>query len=91
MDPMWLQWAQRLQALSQSGLTYSENPFEKERYEAVQEIAAEMMASQAEVDPAKVRDLFSEQWGYATPKVDVRGAAFRDEQILLVKEKRDGG
>jgi len=91
MEPKWLAWAQRLQALSQSGLTYSENPFEIERYEAIREISAEMMASQSDADPAKVRDLFAEQWGYATPKVDVRGVVFRDGKILLVKEKRDGG
>jgi ADP-ribose pyrophosphatase YjhB (NUDIX family) len=88
--PRWLEWAQRLQAISQSGLTYTRNPFEIERYEAVGEIAAEIIAAHSDLDIARVRDLFATEGGYATPKVDVRGVVFRDDQILLVKELRDG-
>jgi ADP-ribose pyrophosphatase YjhB (NUDIX family) len=90
MEPKWLGWAQKLAALSQSGLAFSENPFEIERYEAIRQIAAEMMAAQSDAEPAKVRDLFAGEWGYATPKIDVRGVVFRDGKILLVREKRDG-
>ncbi len=90
MDPKWLEWARRLQALSQSGLTFTTNPFERERYEEVAEIAAEMMAEHSGADPVLIQGLFTEQKGYATPKVDVRGVVFRDNKVLLVKEKRDG-
>lgn len=88
--PKWLAWAQRLQALAQSGLAYCQNPYDIERYEAIRELAAEMVADCANVDPSDVRDLFAGQAGYATPKVDVRGAVFCGDAILLVKERQDG-
>jgi ADP-ribose pyrophosphatase YjhB (NUDIX family) len=77
-------------AIAQNGLTYAENHFDKERYEQVRQVAAEMMAEQADTDYRKVLDLFSGEIGYATPKVDVRGVVFRDNRILLVKEREDG-
>ncbi len=91
MQPSWLDYARRLQAIAQSGLAYSPNPYDLERYETVREIAAQMMAaiSAAPVEPIRV--LFAGQSGYATPKVDVRGALFRDDRILLVREREDGG
>jgi ADP-ribose pyrophosphatase YjhB (NUDIX family) len=90
MEPKWLEWAQRLQAIAQNGLTYTQNPFEIERYEHIREIAAEIMAAQSDLYVNHIRDLFADQAGYATPKVDVRGVVFRDNAILLVKERRDG-
>ena len=92
MESRWLEWARRLMALSQSGLTYSENDFERERYEHVREIAAQMMASQSEESFERITNLFAGEKGYATPKLDGRGVVF-DEQgrLLLVKELRDGG
>lgn len=91
-NPQWLEWAQRLQALAQSGLAYNQdNPFEVERYQAVTEIAAEMIASQSDLAKAQVQALFAGQTGYATPKIDVRGVVFRGNNILLVKELSDGG
>ncbi len=90
MEPRWLEWARRLQALAQSGLAYTQNPYEVERYEAVREIAAEMVSACSGAGLAGVRELFAGQAGYATPKVDVRGVAFRDDAILLVRERQDG-
>ncbi|MHC4534894.1 MAG: NUDIX hydrolase [Planctomycetota bacterium] len=90
MDPKWLDWAKRLQAVAQNGLTYAENHFDLERYERVQQIAAEILADKASVNTKDVIDLFVREKDYATPKVDVRGAAFRDDRILLVKESSDG-
>ncbi len=90
MEPKWLDWARRLAAISQSGLTYSDNHYEIERYEAIRDIAAEMMADGGRLEKVRLVELFSREAGYATPKVDVRGAAFRDDKILLVKESVDG-
>ena len=96
LQDQWLIWARRLQALAQSGLAYTKNPFEIERYNAVREIAFEILAAHSELAFDKVRDLFSGEEGYATPKVDVRGAVFRPDpssgrdSILLVRELRDG-
>ena len=47
MEPKWLKWAKQLQALSQNGLTYAQDPFGRERYEQIRHIAAEMLAEQA--------------------------------------------
>jgi ADP-ribose pyrophosphatase YjhB (NUDIX family) len=86
----WLEWAKRLQALAQNGITYCDDFYDRERYEAVREIAAEMMATRSPEDVDFVRNLFAHEVGAATPKVDVRAAVFRDDTILLVKERSDG-
>jgi ADP-ribose pyrophosphatase YjhB (NUDIX family) len=87
----WLEWAQRLQAIAQTGLTYCRDPFDTERYEAIREIAAEMMANGAGLtDPSLIMDLFKGDVGYATPKVDVRAAVFDQDRLLLVREREDG-
>ena len=90
MARSWLQWARGLQALAQTGLTYARDPYDVERYEQVRALAAEIMAAHASVAPERVRDLFALESGHATPKVDVRGAAFRDGALLLVRERSDG-
>lgn len=90
MIPKWLEWSQRLQALAQSGLTYSTNPFEIERYEQIREIAAEIAAAHSNLDVPEIRAIFERQRWYATPKIDVRGVVFRENKILLVKELKDG-
>lgn len=89
-DPRWLRWARRLEALAQNGLTYTEGPFDRERYHELRRVAAEMMGAYGEADPERVLGLFRREDGYATPKVDVRGVVFRDGEILLVREREDG-
>ena len=91
MEPNWLRWAKQLAALAQNGLTYSDNEYEIDRYKQIRQIAAEMMSTGFELETKAFIDLFSQERGYATPKVDVRGAVFRDDKILLVREKIDGG
>ena len=90
MEPKWLEWVKKLQAIAQNGLTYTENPFDVERYKSLSAIAVEIMASYSNVEPSYVADLFAREGGYATPKVDVRGAVFRGDTILLVREREDG-
>lgn len=90
-SPKWLDWAQRIQSLAQSGLTYSKNPFDLERYELLGKIAAEILAEYTQVDLPVIQNLLDTQSGYTTPKVDVRGVVFQDHKILLVKEHSDGG
>jgi len=91
-EPKWLVWARRVQAIAQSGLTYTDNSYERERYEALRALAAEMMAEGSGADARMIENLFAEQKGYATPKVDVRGAVFDPEgRVLLVRERIDKG
>lgn len=89
MSYQWLDWAKRIQALSQSGLAFSKDIYDIERYEELQKISAEMIAAHSELDVTQVASLFSEEVGCQTPKVDVRGVVFQDNQILLVKENED--
>jgi ADP-ribose pyrophosphatase YjhB (NUDIX family) len=86
----WLDWCKRLQALAQNGLTFAQDAYDIERYRAIRRIAAEMLADASGVEPAAVLGLLEMQTGYATPKVDVRGVVFRDDKLLLVREKSDG-
>lgn len=90
MDLKWLEWAKRLQAIAQNGLTFTENPFDVERYKSLRAIASEILATYSNVEPSYVLDLFTKEEGYATPKVDIRGVVFRDNKLLFVKEREDG-
>jgi ADP-ribose pyrophosphatase YjhB (NUDIX family) len=92
MEPSWLLWARELQAIAQTGLEFAKDPYDRERYIRVRALAARMMAQAAGADAAWVEELFAGQFGYATPKVDVRGAVIRDDgRILLVREVADSG
>lgn len=90
MDPVFLKWCREVQAIAQNGLAYSENPYDLERYEQLRDLAAQMLSSKTDMNLQFFRDLFKQESGYATPKIDVRGAVFRNKKILLVKEKSDG-
>lgn len=79
-------WARRLQAIAQSGLTYTENEFDRARFEAVRQLAAEIAASTSGEDAVELAALFAAETGYATPKLDVRGVVRRDDRLLLVRE-----
>ncbi|NIA70463.1 NUDIX hydrolase [Pelagibius litoralis] len=89
-EPQWLAWARRLQALSQSGLHYCDDVFDRERYDEVARIAAAIMAGHSEATAAQVERFFSEEVGYATPKTDLRAVVLRDGKLLLVRERSDG-
>jgi ADP-ribose pyrophosphatase YjhB (NUDIX family) len=89
--PSWLTWSRRLQAIAQSGLTYCKDQFDIQRYHEIRAIAAEMLAAgSGESDPQPLENLFAQQSGYATPKIDTRVAAFKNNKILLVHELEDG-
>lgn len=91
-SPQWLDWAKKLQSAAQNGLTFAKDPFDMERYQAVRQIAAEMLAAGSGVEPQKILALLEKEVGYCTPKVDVRAAVFNGAgEILLVKERSDGG
>ena len=83
----WLQWAVELQSLAQAGLYYGKDAFDKERYERIREIAAEMISWKSAIPMDKVKNLFCSEIGYQTPKIDCRAAIFRNGRILLVQEK----
>lgn len=82
----WLQWAMELQSLAQAGLTYGKDMYDKERYTRIREISAEIVSHMTEIPVAAVTDLFCNESGYQTPKIDTRAAVFSDGKILLVRE-----
>ncbi len=89
MSHKWLEWAKRIQSLSQAGLSFSKDVYDLERYEELRSLSAEIMAEYTDEGMENIQELFTNEQGYQTPKTDVRGAVFREEKILLVREKLD--
>jgi ADP-ribose pyrophosphatase YjhB (NUDIX family) len=89
-EPQWLLWARELQAIAQTGLTFSQDNYDLDRYQRLRAIAVEMLAVGSNTSLERVQGLFDQDLGYPTPKVDVRAAIFRDERILMVREISDG-
>lgn len=86
MNDKWIEFAIRIQSIAQAGLQYGKDKFDMERYEELREIAAEMMAAKTDIPTEKIYDLFCNETGYQTPKVDTRAAIFVNGEILLVHE-----
>ena len=82
----WLEWAIELQSLAQAGLTYGKDVYDRERYERIRDISAEILSYKTDISVEKVKNLFCNEVGYQTPKIDTRAAVFEHEKILLVKE-----
>ena len=89
-EPAWLRIGRELRAIAQIGLTFSKDQFDRQRYTRVRELAASLIAQGSNESLDTVLGLFGQDAGYATPKVDVRGAAFIDGRILMVREISDG-
>jgi ADP-ribose pyrophosphatase YjhB (NUDIX family) len=89
-EPQWLRIARELRAIAQTGLAFTTDRFDRQRYERVRELAASMLAAGSGEQYEVIIEILREGWGYATPKVDVRGAAFVDGRVLLVREIGDG-
>ena len=89
-EPNWLIWAREIQALAQTGLAFTRDEYDRARYERFRTLAAQIMAQHTGLEVRDIEAMFIQQTGYATPKVDVRGAVSRDGRILLVRETADG-
>lgn len=83
----WLLWAMELQFIAQAGLTYSKDVFDRERFQRIRDIASEVMVQRTGQTAQKVEDVFCNETGFQTPKLDTRAAIFQDDKILLVQEK----
>ena len=87
--PKWLEWAREIQQLSQTGLAFAKTDYEKLRYRRLIELTAEIVDHHTQLDKASVETVLMKQPGYATPKIDVRAAVIRENNILLVQERAD--
>ena len=91
-EPQWIRWARELQALAQSGLTFTRDAYDRERYERLRDVSVEIFAHHTTEPVERIATLFADQKGYATPKIDVRAAVFDGSgRILMVRETADGG
>ena len=90
MNEKWLEWATKLQSIAQAGLTFGADTYDLDRYEQIRSIAVDILHEYTDLDHKKIRELFASETGYQTPKVDVRAAVFKEDKILMVKEKVDG-
>ena len=89
-EPKWLKWAKQIQAISQTGLTYTKDVYDAERYEELRNLSLEIMEEYTGLEQRAIRDLFANETGYATPKVDIRCVVFSEGKVLMVREKADG-
>lgn len=90
MEPKWLDWAKQLQSIAQAGLTYSKDVYDLERFELLRNISIEILSQYTDMDRTVIRNLFANETGYATPKIDIRAIVFRHNKILMVRENTDG-
>ncbi|RUS47380.1 NUDIX hydrolase [Cohnella sp. AR92] len=90
METKWLEWAKQMQAIAQTGLTYAKDVYDRERYESLRQLSIEILSSYTEVAMEQIKLTFASDTGYATPKVDIRAVVFKDDKVLLVREKTDG-
>lgn len=86
----WLQIAKEIQSIAQAGLAYSNNKFDIDRYRRLRQVSVKIVNEYTDTPVEKIRDLFANEEGYQTPKVDIRGVVFRDGKILMVREALDG-
>ncbi len=89
MSFKWLDIAKEMQSIAQSGLEYSPNPYDIDRYKQLRELSIKIMHEFTQTPMQKIRELFASETGYQTPKVDVRGVVFHEGKILMVRERID--
>ncbi len=90
MEIKWLGWAKQIQAIAQIGLTYTKDIYDIERYENLRQLSIDILSNYATVGDEKIKLTFASETGYATPKVDIRAVVFKQNKVLLVREKIDG-
>ena len=90
MSDKWVTWVRKLQSIAQNGRNYCENEFDLQRYQQVEDVAAEIAANHSDGELHIITAMFRQETGPATPKIDVRAAVISENRILLVKERGDG-
>lgn len=86
-----IELVKQIQAVAYAGLEYCENDFDRERYNELKKLSQRLLAELTDSPLEKIQNLFVNEVGYQTPKVDVRAVVFKENKILMVKEKIDGG
>jgi ADP-ribose pyrophosphatase YjhB (NUDIX family) len=89
-DNQVLAWARKVQAIAQTGISFTHDPYDRERYTQLQDLVAAIISSELDIPLGRAKAFWDKEDGYATPKVDVRGAVFEGNKVLLVRERADG-
>ena len=87
---IWRENLKRLRAIAKTGLTYSKDPYDLERWEEVEALSLGLLARLLDAEPAALRSVYLPESGYPTPKIDVRAGVFQGDRVLLVQESADG-
>lgn len=85
----WLTIAKKNNSIAQAGLTFTKDEYDRERYESLLELSMVILNNITEIDTKRLDFIFNRDIGYQTPKVGVRAVVFKDDKILLVKERMD--
>jgi ADP-ribose pyrophosphatase YjhB (NUDIX family) len=85
-----LKIARRIQSLAQAGLHYCDNNFDRQRYDELRELSVNLASLLTDADVNTIRDLFTFENGFQTPKVDIRAVVLKEDKILLSRERSDG-
>ena len=86
-DAVWLTWGRNLLAIAKNGLTFTKDQFDRERFVEIEKIAKDIISVKTNMAPERLEMVLVHEKGYTTPKVDVRGGVFRDNKVLLVRER----
>ena len=76
---------QRMLAITDTGLTYSKDPYDRERYEDLRQILWSVLQDQTELDQEELTAILKPTGSYATPLMDVRAWIVQDQKICLVR------
>jgi len=81
----FVKYLQRMIALTDTGLTFTKDPFDRERYEDLRSLLSEMLNQASDLDAEEVAEVLKPTSAYATPLMDVRAWIIEDEKICLVR------
>ena len=81
----FVKYLQRMIALTDTGLTFTKDPFDRERYEDLRSLLSEMLNQGSDLDAEEVAEVLKPTSAYATPLMDVRAWIVEDEKICLVR------
>jgi ADP-ribose pyrophosphatase YjhB (NUDIX family) len=101
LEAQLARWSESLAAIARTGLAFTQNLYERERYEEVLHVAADIKSAFEEsTELRRERGHFVQEWmdnigegipGYVTPKVAIGAIVGNDAgEILLVKRAPSG-
>jgi ADP-ribose pyrophosphatase YjhB (NUDIX family) len=91
MAKHYLDLLDEIRAIAQLGLNYSKDPYDRERYERLMNLASGRYSEMTGLPADIIRERFARELGYITPKIGVQGALFDEEDRILLEKRKDDG